>query len=131
MSVGVQSCAVPVPLLCWFGVPVTARGGGRARLASALLSGAGDLRAGAAPLHPPERVPVPHASPPAHCAETELALAAGEHAGDPAGFVRCVHTPVCGVRDAAVRLGTAARSARKGACLTCPTTAPTWSPPTS
>src|SRR2546427_11139920 len=134
VDVGRSAHAHPVPLLPLYRLPAAPGGRHGAGAAGPLLGGAGNLRSRLAPLHPPERLPVPHAASPAYRPQAERAVAPGEHAGDAAGVVRRVHALVRRVRDAALRRLAAPGSAgRRGGgggggrpCLRCRRMAATW-----
>src|SRR5439155_737315 len=96
--------AHPVPLLPLYRLPAAPGGRHGAGAAGPLLGGAGNLRPRLAPLHPPERLPVPHAASPAYRPQAERAVAPGEHAGDAAGGVRGIVSDSTGATAAGVRV---------------------------
>jgi heme exporter protein C len=78
VDVGRAAHAHPVPLVRGGGLPRAARRRRRPRPARPLLGGARRAHGAARAVHPPERVPVPHAAPAADRAQAERAVAAGE-----------------------------------------------------
>jgi len=79
VDVGRSARAHPVPLLPLYRLPAL-RGRQEPGLRPATRR-CWNLRSRLAPLHPPERLPVPHAASPAYRPQAERAVAPGEHAG--------------------------------------------------
>ena len=100
-------------LFLWFVVVgyLVLRGAIEDHAMRALLGGARHPRGGARAVHPPQRVPVPHAAPDADRAQAERAVHVARDGDDVRDGVRVVHTPVRGVPSLALRARHGARGA--------------------